>query len=559
MTLALWSADTQQALFSWLATYAVHSTLLIGAAWLLIGRGRPVSLKRREMMWKTVLVGGVLTASLQSAWNINPLGGLWNLAADEQVGAGGEILVNVDGALADGTRGRSHDTSDGLSRITVLRDGSTIAEAEAPVPQAASDLYATSGTNGTGANLTLDPAQHGPHAGELGGDEGPIAARLATVEPVRLASAGTVNWTPWILLLWASVAAILLGNLVRAWLALSRTLACRRPISGGSLHAKLEHLRKQGGLRRPVRLCVSQEIASPLAMGTFRPEICLPERVEQLPEAMQESILAHELAHVARFDPLWLVLARALEVALFFQPLNRIARKQLLQTTELLCDDWAVERTQEPIELARSLAEVAGWLIGESPQPACGMVAHDTGGSALGARVSRLVTRRTHEAGTRWLLPLGAGVLGATTLLAPGFASAALDRSPEPELKPVEVTPRPEVEIATDASFSVEPDIEFAPEEWIPQPETAESPIQVMEALAAELGRELETLDESLTRLKTRIHDGEAPATVRGKLESLEERAAALLGRQARMNELMSLLRSSRTATAMQQSTETPQ
>ena len=39
-------------------------------------------------------------------------------------------------------------------------------------------------------------------------------------------------------------------------------------------------------------------------------------------------MLAHEIAHLVRRDPQWLVLARAIEMVFFFQPLNRLARRR---------------------------------------------------------------------------------------------------------------------------------------------------------------------------------------------------------------------------------------
>ena len=59
---------------AWLLTYIVHSTILIALAYLVARRldGRPAALDR---LWKIALVGGVLTATLQTAAGVSPWGG----------------------------------------------------------------------------------------------------------------------------------------------------------------------------------------------------------------------------------------------------------------------------------------------------------------------------------------------------------------------------------------------------------------------------------------------------------------------------------------------------
>ena len=123
-------------------------------------------------------------------------------------------------------------------------------------------------------------------------------------------------------------------------------------------------------MRRPVELTATQSVPVPFAHGLRQPEICLPERVvSHLSEKDQETILAHELAHLIRRDPMWLALLRGLEAVFFFQPLNRVARKRLVEIAEYRCDDWAALRTGRRVDLARCLTEVASWLA-ERPAPA---------------------------------------------------------------------------------------------------------------------------------------------------------------------------------------------
>src|SRR5438093_13135830 len=59
---------------SWLMTYWVHSTLALGAAWLL-ERALPHRSRLIEAAWKVALCAGLVTATLQLGLGIHPLGG----------------------------------------------------------------------------------------------------------------------------------------------------------------------------------------------------------------------------------------------------------------------------------------------------------------------------------------------------------------------------------------------------------------------------------------------------------------------------------------------------
>ena len=59
----------------WLVTYALHSTLFLGGAWLVTSRGLLRSDGLVEMVWKLALVGGVVTATVQLGFGLTPFGG----------------------------------------------------------------------------------------------------------------------------------------------------------------------------------------------------------------------------------------------------------------------------------------------------------------------------------------------------------------------------------------------------------------------------------------------------------------------------------------------------
>jgi hypothetical protein len=178
-----------------------------------------------------------------------------------------------------------------------------------------------------------------------------------------------------------------------------------------------------------IELTCSDTIASPVAL--IGDEVCLPRRaLIELEPNERDGMLAHEVAHVVRRDPHWLVAARVIEVVLFMQPLNRLARRRMQEVAEYLCDDWAVARMSKPVTLARCLAAVADW-VGRAPRsyvprwhPMSAMV--EQGGSPLVRRVGRILSDRSApRAHTgRIAMVLSACVLLALAAVAPRVAVA---------------------------------------------------------------------------------------------------------------------------------------
>ena len=94
--------------FAWLLTYALHSTVLIGGAWLLLHRWRTTPAVA-DVIWKTALLGGILTATAQSAIDRRPAGTFF-LERTSLVNAG-DLRAEGEGVLsevgADGAEFRS--------------------------------------------------------------------------------------------------------------------------------------------------------------------------------------------------------------------------------------------------------------------------------------------------------------------------------------------------------------------------------------------------------------------------------------------------------------------
>src|SRR5207249_7765530 len=194
-----------------------------------------------------------------------------------------------------------------------------------------------------------------------------------------------------VVLVWGVIALGSSLHYVARRLILVGRLTDRRTVSDGPLAATLAELQRTAGYRRRVHLTMARTISSPVALGLS--EICVPElALSDLGAEQQRSMLAHELAHLARRDSLWLAGASLIERCFFFQPLNRLARRELETTAEYLSDEWATRKTGSAVALAKCLATVAEW-IQASPLgvPVAGLAERR---SFLVSRIARLLEGR---------------------------------------------------------------------------------------------------------------------------------------------------------------------
>jgi HEAT repeat protein/beta-lactamase regulating signal transducer with metallopeptidase domain len=304
-------------LLAWLLTYLIHSTVLLGVAWL-VTRRRRLEPAASDLLWKVALLAPLVTGTIQSRLQLST-----------------PAAVRLPAPVATVPQG------------VPVSDPAAAAE-QAPM------------TPGLRPGLTHPTSS-------------PLSLPLVAV------------------LLWAVVALASSLYYVARRLILVGRLADRRPVNDGPLAATLAELRQTTGYRRRVHLTMARTISSPVALGLS--EICVPElALSELGMEQQRSMLAHELAHLARRDSLWLAGASLIERFFFFQPLNRLARRELETTAEYLSDEWAMRKTGSAVSLAKCLATVAEW-IQASPLgvPVAGLAERR---SLLVSRISRLLEGR---------------------------------------------------------------------------------------------------------------------------------------------------------------------
>lgn len=364
-------------MITWVLAFMVHSTLWLGLAWM-IARARPQMHARvRETLWHTALAACLITPTAQV---FAPAGAssFWALSLP------------------------SH----------WLESGSEEALAAAPQPDPVPVAIPADVLRALQSGELKLPARPEP--------------QVAMVAPSFWES-----WTPadtrnsiWIV--WGILAAGLVLRYAGRLTAMRKRISPRDLVESAPERFALTQLSRRAGLRRLPRLTESESIGSPLALGLGRrAEICIPTRaLHELDHDQFCAMLGHEVAHHMRRDPLRLLGLNLLQAVFFFQPLFRVASRQLHLAAEEQCDAWGASHLEDRLAMARCLTEVASWVMPQDRRLLVAGMARRR--SQLGVRVERLMDEScsftARGASTRALA--SALLLAFAPWLAPSLAPA---------------------------------------------------------------------------------------------------------------------------------------
>ncbi|WP_146156005.1 M56 family metallopeptidase, partial [Enhygromyxa salina] len=390
-------AEPIAAASSWMLTYLIHSTILILAVWLICRGIRPLA-KRigpggENLGWKLALLGGFVTATVQVAAGVTPALGALELETGPKLVEQQRVESQPELAPAP------------ARRVVIRQDGEAVTLGASPAPA----------------------ASVGPSGAEV------AAAPVNSPAPL---------WPKLLLVAWMIGALVALVRLALSVRTLRRRLAERSEVLEDPVLESFLTLCRDTEINRKIRLTQSANIGSPIAL--WRAEIVVPQRaVEELSPAAMRAVLGHELAHLQRRDPHWLAIAAVIESLFFFQPLNRLARRGMQESAELLCDDWAIAQTGDGVQFAKSLAEVATWTKARgSSLLLAGMVSSQR---PLVRRVRRALDGdplrfEQNEGARATRMLVGLATLSALIMVAPG----AVDASP-PQQPPAPDPTRPDL------------------------------------------------------------------------------------------------------------------
>lgn len=194
---------------------------------------------------------------------------------------------------------------------------------------------------------------------------GPLHLTVANGLPFATPSmAGSELWIaghtnilmPWLDALWLAGVCLLTLRALIGWWRLDRLRRHAHIAVPATVQRGFEKVAQQLRLAHSVSLHISDEIFSPLAMGIWRAAVIVPvSAVVSLPPDQLEAVLAHELAHVRRWDYIGNLLQTAIECLFFFHPAVWWMSGRTRDLREMCCDEVAARTCINPGIYAEAL------------------------------------------------------------------------------------------------------------------------------------------------------------------------------------------------------------
>ncbi len=312
--------------------FMIASTALLGGVWVLEKIGVINSPDMSEMAWKLAIVASFVAMMPVSLLSTNVTIPVSNSAASQYAPRTLETTVTT---AQPETRQQAVPEApaplDPANPITLKREKTSVTAQErqnkaSPLP---------------GPNTTIDATTE--------------AATIPT--PTDTTAQSPAPSQPGILLIggWAALAALALAALMISYIRAVKSLGNRTRVPAEH-HANqtLRALCEQVDIRHVPFLTRSGDINSPVCLP--RREICLPDwAFEDMDRKALDSLIAHELAHMLRRDPVMMIVTQTLSRIFFFQPLFVLARKRLEDNAELAADEWAATHLSTAKAVASAL------------------------------------------------------------------------------------------------------------------------------------------------------------------------------------------------------------
>jgi len=199
---------------------------------------------------------------------------------------------------------------------------------------------------------------------------------------------------------YGTVVVVLLSRRLLGALAVQRVLRRGVPPTGNGrrVQAAVRPLSARMGLAVPRVVLVPGCPGGAFAHGSVRPTVAVdPALVDALDDRELEGLVAHELAHLRRNDPLLCLAVGVFRDATFFLPTVAVGSRWLHREQEESADEIASRVTTRPASLASAILEVWDRTAGSGPRVACAAVGGGGARLALaggGGRMASSARRR---------------------------------------------------------------------------------------------------------------------------------------------------------------------
>jgi beta-lactamase regulating signal transducer with metallopeptidase domain len=201
-------------------------------------------------------------------------------------------------------------------------------------------------------------------ASQLGAIHATLVKELPQAAPMlansELFLAGNADrLLPWVDGVWLAGVLLLAVRAVGGWWQLEHLRRRAAALVPTEVEGSFQRISQQLRMGRKVALRLSDELISPMAMGVWRATVILPvSAVMQLQPAQLEAVLAHELAHIRRWDYLCNLMQTTVECLLFFHPAVWWVSRQTRDLREVCCDEVAARSCDDPVVYAEALLQL---------------------------------------------------------------------------------------------------------------------------------------------------------------------------------------------------------
>ncbi len=242
---------------------------------------------------------------------------------------------------------------------------------------------------------------------------------------VRASIAPSIDALPWLVEAWLLGVAFLSLRSAGGFLWLEHERRKQSAVVSERVLEICYTLQDQLGLNRVIAYCECAWLQAPAVIGWFRPVVFLPiSALSGLSEDQLHAVIAHELAHIQRFDPFVNVFQVCVETLLFYHPAVWWLNKRIRAEREHCCDDVAVTLCGDAVAYARALTLMEEWRSA----PVFAMAVN---GGPLTERIVRVLGLKTIGAGMRGVgltgsvLCLGAALVAGNALLGMAHPASA--------------------------------------------------------------------------------------------------------------------------------------
>lgn len=176
------------------------------------------------------------------------------------------------------------------------------------------------------------------------------------------------NYVDYIFTLWLLGLSFFVIRFMGGILLMTRTRKNASLIEESRWNEYIDKLCRKINLKKKVELGESGSINVPIAMGFFKPVILFPfEILSGLPREQVEAIIAHEIAHIKRYDIFINLFQSAAEIIFFFNPFVWWISGRIRLEREYCCDDIAISQCGDKLIYAKALANLESLVDSNMP------------------------------------------------------------------------------------------------------------------------------------------------------------------------------------------------